>query len=204
MPNSATLRSKLAPALRPVRQRLSWWSRGRRRGRFLRDGIEGIAAELRDTPNQHVAILREFGAKVGNQVSIHGPIYIVNAGSDFAKLTIGDRVHLGTAMLIDLADSVTIEDDATLSMRSSIVTHMDVGPGALREKRPREQGPVRIGRGAYLGIGATILHGVTVGPEATVGAHALVDKDVPRGATVLAPRARLAASKEAGLDAGGA
>lgn len=191
MPNAAVVRAKLAPALRPVRQRLAWWSRGRRRTRFLRDGIEGIAAELRDTPNQHIAILREFGAHVGKDVSIHGPIFIVNAGSDFSKLTIGDRVHLGTAVLIDLADAVVIEDEATLSMRCSIVTHMDVGPGPLREKRPREQAPVRIGRGAYLGIGASVLHGVSIGAEATVGAHALVDRDVAPGATVLAPRARL-------------
>lgn len=194
MPNSAAVRSKLAPALRPVRQRLGWWSRGRRRARFLRDGIEGIAAELRDTPNQHVAILREFGAKVGDDVSIHGPLYIVNAASDFSKLTIGDRVHLGTAVLIDLADAVVVEDEATLSMRSSIVTHMDVGPGPLRETRPRQQAPVRIGQGAYLGIGATVLHGVAIGAGATVGAHALVDRDVAPGATVLAPRARLVAS----------
>ena len=195
MPNAEAVRSKLAPALRPVRERLTWWGRGRRRTRFLRDGIEGIAAELRDTPNQHVAILRQFGARVGKEVSIHGPIYIVNAGSNFSKLTIGDCVHLGTAILIDLADAVDIEDEATLSMRCSIVTHMDVGPGPLREKRPRQQAPVRIGRGAYLGIGASVLHGVTIGAEATVGAHALVDRDVAAGATVLAPRARLVPSK---------
>jgi len=78
-------------------------------------------------------------------------------------------------------------------MRSSLVTHIDVGPGALRERRPREQAPIRIGRGAYLGIGATILHGVTVGEAATIGAHALVDRDVAPGATLLAPRARIAA-----------
>ena len=193
MPNVAAVRSKLAPALRPVRERMAWWGRGRRRARFLRDGIEGIAAELRDTPNQHVAILREFGANVGKDVSIHGPIYIVNAGSDFSRLTIGDRVHVGAAVLIDLADAVEIEDEATLSMRSSIVTHIDVGPGPLREKRPRQQAPVRIGRGAYLGIGASVLHGVTIGAQATVGAHALVDRDVAPGATILAPRARLVA-----------
>lgn len=146
--------------------------------------------ELRTTTNAHAEILREFGATVGRDVSIHGPIHIVNAAGDFANLTIGDGVHLGTDVLIDLADSVTIDDEATLSMRCSIITHMDVGPGPLRERRPRQQGPVVVGRGAYLGIGATVLHGVTVGAEATIGAHALVDRDVAAGATLLAPRAR--------------
>lgn len=189
-----TLRSRLAPALGPTRRRLSFWGRARRKTRYLRDGIEGIAAELRDTPNQHAAILREFGATVGKDVSIHGPIYIVNADGDFSNLHLGDRVHLGTAVLIDLADRVRIEDEATLSMRASIITHMDVGPGPLKASRPRQQAPVTIGRGAYLGIGATVLHGVTIGDLATIGGHALIDKDVAPGATMLAPRVRLAAS----------
>lgn len=185
-------RSGIAPMARPLKRSLGFVGRSKRRARYLRDGIEGIAMELRTTPNAHAEILREFGARVGEEVSIHGPIHIVNAVGDFSGLSIGDRVHLGTDVLIDLADSVTIEDEATLSMRCSIVTHLDVGPGPLRERRPRQQGPVTIGRGAYLGLGATVLHGVTVGAEATVGAHALVDRDVAPGATLLAPRARQA------------
>lgn len=137
-------------------------------------------------------ILREFGATVGRDVSIHGPIHIVNADGDFRNLTLGDRVHLGTDVLIDLADAVVIESEATLSMRCSVITHIDVGPGTLKERHPRQQAPVTIGSGAYLGLGATVLHGVTVGQRATIGAHALVDRDVAPGATLVAPRARVA------------
>ena len=190
---TASIRRAIAPLARPVRGKLGWWGRFRRRARYLRDGIEGIAQELRTTTNAHVAILREYGATVGRDVSIHGPLHIVNAGTDFTRLRVGNRVHLGTGVLIDLADEVTIEDEATLSMRCNVITHIDVGPGPLRERRPRQHGPVRIGAGAYLGTAATILHGVTVGARATVGAHALVDRDVPADATVLAPRARIAA-----------
>ncbi len=190
---TANLRGTVAPFARPIRSRMGWWGRSRRRARYLRDGIEGIAMELRTTPNAHAEILREYGARVGRDVSIHGPIHIVNAGRDFSHLRIGDRVHLGTDLLIDLADEVTIEDEATLSMRCTLITHIDVGPGPLRERRPRRQAPVRIATGAYLGTGATILHGVTVGARATVGAHALVDRDVAAGTTVVAPRARLVA-----------
>lgn len=145
--------------------------------------------ELRTTTNAHAVILREFGAQVGRDCSIHGPIHIVNAGTDFSKLSIGDRVHLGANVLIDLADNVVIEDEATISMNCSLITHIDVGPGPLRQHRPRQTGPVRIARGAYLGAGATVLHGVAVGPVATIGAHALVRKDVPEGATIVAPEA---------------
>ncbi|MGE0599679.1 MAG: hypothetical protein AB7J35_11590 [Dehalococcoidia bacterium] len=182
----------IAPIGRPARRTFGVFGRSRRKARYLRDGIEGIAMELRSTPNAHVVILREFGATVGQDVSIHGPIHIVNADGDFSNLTLGDRVHLGTDVLIDLADAVVIEEEATLSMRCSLVTHIDVGPGPLKQHRPREQAPVTIGPGAYLGIGATVLHGVTIGAGATIGAHALVDRDVAPGATLLAPRARIA------------
>ena len=192
MPALSRFRNSIAPFARPVRRSLGFFGRSRRRARYLRDGIEGIAMELRTTPNAHVEILREFGATVGKDVSIHGPIHIVNADGGFRNLNIGDRVHLGTEVLIDLADSVTIESEATLSMRCSLITHIDVGPGPLKERHQREQAPVRIASGAYLGLGATVLHGVTVGAQATLGAHALVDRDVAPGATLLAPRARIA------------
>ncbi len=188
----ASFRNRLAPVARPIRSRLGFLGRRRRQARFLRFGIPGIVAELRTTTNQHAAILRDFGAAVGEAVSFHSPLHIVNAGDDFSRLTIGSHVHLGADVLIDLASHVIIEDEATISMRCTIITHLDVGPGQLKAARPREVGPVRIGRGAYLGAGATILHGVTIGEGATVGAHALVDRDVAPGATVLAPRARLA------------
>lgn len=185
----AKARSAAAPALRPARRQLSRLGAFRRRARYLRDGIEGIAAELRTVTHGHDAILRAYGAHVGRDCSIYAPLLIVNADTDFSRLSIGDRVHLGAGVLIDLADDVVIEDEATLSMRCTLITHLDVGPGPLRERRPRQQGPVRVGRGAYLGAGATVLHGVTVGALATVGAHALVRRDVAPGATVVAPAA---------------
>lgn len=193
MPNLQQLRAKAAPIARPLLRGLSPLGRSRRRARFLRGGMPAIAAELRATTNAHAAILREFGATVGEGVSFHPGLHIVNADGDFSRLRIGDNAHIGAEVLIDLADDVVIEEQATISMRCTLITHIDVGSGPLKEQRPRETGAVRIGRGAYLGTGATILHGVTVGEGATVGAHALVDRDVAAGSTVLAPRARLAA-----------
>ncbi len=183
---SARIRDAARPVLRPVKRGTSWIGRWRRRARYLRDGIEGIAAELR-TCADPVPILREYGAAVGKNPSIFGPLLIVNADGDFRNLTIGDNVHIGADTLIDLADRVTIHDIATVSMRCTLVTHIDVGPGPLKERRPRQQAPVTLEAGCYLGAGVTVLHGVTVGAEATVGAHALVRHDVPAHATVVSP-----------------
>lgn len=155
----------------------------------MRNGIDGIAAELRQAVDC-APILREYGARVGRNATVLGPLHIVNADTDFSRLSIGDHVYIGPDVLIDLADDVTIADYATLSMRTSVITHMDVGPGPLSARRPRQQGPVRIERGAYLGAGVTVLHGVTIGEEATIGAGAFIRKSVAPHETWVAGDAR--------------
>lgn len=181
-------RSKSAPMLRPVRKNLKFVSKSRRRVRFLRDGIEGICMELRDAIDC-APILREYGATVGSAPSIHGPLHIMNAPGDFSTLTIGDHVYIGPDVLIDLADTVTIGNHVSIVARSNLITHLDVGEGPLKERRPRKHGPVAIEDGAYLGAAVTVLHGVTIGREATIGAHCLIRHDVPAHATFVSPEA---------------
>lgn len=41
------------------------------------------------------------------------------------------------------------------------------------------KGPIRIGRGSWIGFGAQIMSGVTIGRQCVVAAGAIVVKDVP-------------------------
>jgi maltose O-acetyltransferase len=189
-PGLKDIRPAIAPVLHPARSVERAVARARRRVRYLHNGIEGICMELRRTIDC-VHVLRDFGAHVGDDTVVYGPLHIMNAERDFARLSIGDHVYLGSDILIDLADDVTIDDYVSIGMRSNLVTSFDVGPGPLRERRPPKHGPIVLGRGAYLGTGVTILHGVTVGAEATVGAHSLVRKDIPAGATWVTPEGRI-------------
>jgi acetyltransferase-like isoleucine patch superfamily enzyme len=148
---------------------------------YLREDIDGIEAALRTMRRGHAGVLRQFGARVADDAMVVGPISVVNAARDFGRLAIGARTHVGSEVLIDLADDVTIEDGATISMRTMIITHFDVGRSAIAERFPRRQGPVVIGRDAYIGAGTTILHGVTVGAGALVAAGLVVSEDVPAG-----------------------
>ena len=51
--------------------------------------------------------------------------------------------------------------------------------------------PIHIKKGAWIGAGASILAGVTVGEYAIVGAGAIVTKDVPDYAVVVGSPARV-------------
>ena len=50
-----------------------------------------------------------------------------------------------------------------------------------------DNGPITVGDGVWIAARATVLRGVDVGARATVGAAALVTRDVPADATVTAP-----------------
>jgi acetyltransferase-like isoleucine patch superfamily enzyme len=137
-------------------------------------------------------ILTRFGAVLGNSHTLHSPLLIHNATRDYSNLTIGEYCHLGKEVFLDLAAAITIEDQATISMGTMILTHMDVGHSPLRKKKfPVERSPVTIRRGAYLGAGAIVLQGVTVGECAVVGAGAVVVEDVPSSSVVTGVPARV-------------
>ena len=50
--------------------------------------------------------------------------------------------------------------------------------------------PVRIGRNVWIGGGAIILPGVTIGDDALIGAGSVVTKDVAAGTTMVGNPAR--------------
>jgi acetyltransferase-like isoleucine patch superfamily enzyme len=180
----------LRPAGRPINSALGRLTALSLRWEYLRHDIDGGTIRLRTLTSGHASALRQFGAAVAGDALIVGPLSVVNARRDFGNLEIGRRTHLGSEVFLDLAERITIEDGATISMRAVIITHFDAGRSALAEQRPRRSGPVRICADAYIGAGATILHGVTIGERAIVGAGAVVSKDVDADTTVASPSTR--------------
>lgn len=59
-------------------------------------------------------------------------------------------------------------------------------------------GQVRVGTGAAVGIGATLIHGITIGEHAVVGAGSTVLRDVPALVVAYGSPARVVRAREAG------
>jgi acetyltransferase-like isoleucine patch superfamily enzyme len=110
------------------------------------------------------------------------------------RLVIHDRVHLGRDAVVACAGLVEIGQDVLTADRvfigDSYHDYRDPDtPVALQTMTdPR---PVRIRRGAYLGVGAIVLPGVTVGENGYVGAGAVVTADVPDRSVVVGNPARV-------------
>ena len=156
-------------------------------------GIEGIDnLLLQCRPEQATWLLRRFGARIGQGSNLYAPLIVHNALKSYAHLRVGEQCHVGKDVFLDLRQPIEIEDRVTISMRVTILTHLDVGhsPLGAGSLAPREA-PVRIRRGAYLGAGCTLLHGITVGECAVVAAGAVVVGDVPAYTVVAGVPARV-------------
>ena len=139
-------------------------------------------------------LLRHYGATIDDDVRICSPLLVHNAERSFANLRVGDGAYVGRDCLLDLKDRIDIGARATLAMRVTIATHIDVGRSSWSERGlPPSHAPVTIGADVYIGAGATILAGVTIGAGALVAAGALVREDVAAGVKVGGVPARVLA-----------
>lgn len=168
---------------------------------YRRGGIEAISRRLL-LADRCESLLRLFGASVGEECVLHGPLVIHNATGNYENLSIGRNVHVGRMVILDLAERLTIEDEATVSMGATILTHADVGERPLAQIYPRQARPTRIGSGAWIGANAVILPGSDVGSRAVVGAGAVVRESVRDDEAVGGVPARPLTQREGSLSEG--
>jgi acetyltransferase-like isoleucine patch superfamily enzyme len=101
-------------------------------------------------------------------------------------VSIGAKSVLGQECTISAYRHVSIGRECVIADR---VMMIDFDHGAADVERPiRLQGiykrDVRVGHNVWIGYGACILRGVTVGDNAVIGANAVVTRDVPENAVV--------------------
>lgn len=109
------------------------------------------------------------------------------------EVEIGAKTVLGQECTISAFQHVSIGRECILADRVMLI---DFDHGVVEVDRPiREQGiykrDVNVGHNCWLGYGACILRGVTVGDNAIVGTSAVVTRDVPDNAVVAGIPARV-------------
>lgn len=122
--------------------------------------------------------------------AIQIPFYI-NIGK---FTTIGKNVYINHACsFLDLG-TISIGDDVLIGPKVNIIT--EGHPLNPSERKALTAKAVVIKRNAWIGAGATILPGVTVGENAVVTAGAVVNKDVPDNVVVAGVPAKIVKSFE--------
>jgi acetyltransferase-like isoleucine patch superfamily enzyme len=159
-------------------------------------GIEYVNRWLLVSPSRKAShhVLSRFGARLAVSSSIPTHLVIDNAVTgDYSHLVMGQHAYMGKGCFLDLVEAITVGDSAAISGGCFLLTHADPGTGRLMEQTyfPRKTGPVTIGANAWLGAGAIVLPGVTVGECSVVGAGSVVVDDVEPFTVVAGAPARL-------------
>ncbi len=119
-----------------------------------------------------------IGKKVDDSFFIIPPFY-----SDF-----GENIHIGKNVFVNHActfmdrGGIILEDNVLIGPKVNLIT--TTHPINPAERRATISQPILIKKGAWIGVGATILPGVTVGENSIVAAGAVVSKDVPDNSIV--------------------
>jgi acetyltransferase-like isoleucine patch superfamily enzyme len=124
-------------------------------------------AETRD-------LLRQItGSEIDESVAVFTPLYI-----NYGKNTkIGKNVFINfDCVFLDLG-GITIEDNVLIAPKVSLLS--EGHPVSPAERQSLIPGHIHIKKNAWIGAGAIILPGVTIGENAVVAAGAVVSKDVP-------------------------
>ena len=124
---------------------------------------------------------RKF-ATFGAQAVFRPHAYAINTN----RIHLGKRVVIRPACMLFAVDepggTITIEDDVLLGSGVHIYVgnhRFDRGDAPIIDQGFQEFRPVRIEQGAWVGAGAILLPGVTIGRNAVVGAGSIVTRDVP-------------------------
>jgi len=163
---------------------------------------------IRDLPGPIGVITRRLYyklvlKKVGKNVVIDEAVYFQGSNIElddwcyvekfcvlrsYSGIRIGKRVHLGIGIVMyaGLDSEIEIDDHSTIGTRSSIYSVSNAyapnkrmgGPMCKSNQVETKYGSIHIGKDCFVGIGSTILPGVSIGFGSIIMAHALIKKNI--------------------------
>ena len=125
-------------------------------------------------PDEVRSLLSQItGSRIDETTTVFTPLHI-NYGR---HTSIGKNVFINfDCVFLDLG-GITIEDNVLIAPKVSLLS--EGHPVKAGTRATLTAGHIHIKKNAWIGAGATILQGVTIGENAMVAAGAVVLKDVP-------------------------
>jgi acetyltransferase-like isoleucine patch superfamily enzyme len=110
---------------------------------------------------------------------------------DPSRISIGANCAINHGVYMVGYGGIRIGDDVVLSAGCMLLdATLETGAPAPAARRPHGGRPITIEDGAWIGAGAIVLPGVTVGSNSIVAAGSVVTKDVPPDSMVAGNPAR--------------
>ena len=153
------------------------WLKLRWRGRLQTDGLCFVAPRVKFEIGRNARVVLGRWSWIGHGTKVRAHEGEVRIG---AKTVIGQECTISAFQRVEIGRECIVADRAMF---------IDFDHGMVEVERPiRLQGiykrDVNVGHNCWIGYGACILRGVTVGDNSVVGTNAVVCKDVPANAVV--------------------
>lgn len=166
------------------------WLRLRWRGRIRFDGIAFVCSHVKFEIGRDARVVLGRWSWLGDGTKVR---------AHEGEVVIGAKTVLGQDCTISAYQHVSIGRECIVADRVMLI---DFDHGVVEVERPiRLQGiykrDVRVGHNVWIGYGACILRGVTVGDNAIIGTSAVVTKDVPDNAVAGGVPARVIRMRDA-------
>jgi acetyltransferase-like isoleucine patch superfamily enzyme len=166
------------------------WLKVRWRGRLRTDGLCFVCPGVKFEIGRNATVSLGRWSWIGHRSKIR---------AHEGRVSIGAKSVLGQECTISCYQHVNIGRECIIADR---VMMIDFDHGMVEVERPiREQGiykrDVNVGHNVWIGYGACVLRGVTVGDNSAVGTSAVVTCEVPANAVVGGIPARLIRMREA-------
>jgi maltose O-acetyltransferase len=132
-------------------------------------------------------VLEELLGAVGADVHVKPPLFV-----DYGKyITVGAGTFVNYGLVaLDVA-AITIGRDVQIGPNVQLLTPTHPVDPELRRAKLEAAKPIVIGDNVWLGGGAIVLAGVTIGANSVIGAGAVVTRDIPANVVAAGNPARV-------------
>jgi maltose O-acetyltransferase len=135
---------------------------------------------------ERATILAELFGAIGPGAWIEPPFFC-DYGSN---LHAGERLYANTGCVVLDCATVRIGDRVMLAPYVQLITATHPLDAAERAGGLESAEPITVGDDVWIGAGAIVLPGISIGPRSVVGAGAVVTRDVPADTLVAGNPAR--------------
>ena len=153
--------------------------------------LRQVLARYNGTPNEghdlRTALLREFLGAVGEGTVVL-PLFTCDYGYN---ISLGRKVFINYHCIFLDCAPVAIGDDVQIGPAVQLYTATHPLDASVRRSGLESASPIRIGCDVWIGGGALVLPGVTIGDRSIVGAGSVVVHDVPPDSLVVGNPARI-------------